>query len=182
MTSDPDRWAAVAIVLKPHGLRGAVYLRPLTRTVEDFLGAPLKRVFPRRRQREMLPPLVIEEMSLHRGSDVLCYFEGVHDRTAAEQLHGLELLIPIEERWAPPEGKYYFDDLKGLAAEEDGSGRSLGAVLRAEEGAAHDYLVLAHPTHPGREVLIPLIPQFVPVVDVPGRRAVVRIPEGLLDL
>ena len=125
---------------------------------------------------------MIEELSLHRGADVLCYFEGVNDRTEAEKLQGLELLIPIEERWAAPEGSFYFDDLAGLAVEEEGTGRDLGTSLRAEEGAAHDYLVIRNPNDAAREVLIPLIPQFVPEVDIPRRRIVVRLPPGLLDL
>ncbi len=176
--SDLAGWVAVGVVLRPHGLRGAVLVKPLTRTTEEFLEAPLDRVHLRRAGTDM-GAFRIAGRSLHKGLPMVT-FAGVANRTASEQLKGAEIVIPEEERWDPGEGSFYFDELEGLALVEEG--REIGRVLRVEEGTAHDFLVFRHPRHPRREVLLPFRPEFVLSVARDEGRIDIRLPEGLLDL
>lgn len=178
--SEQEKWIAVAIVAKPHALRGAVLLKALTRRPEELLEASLEQVYLRRRG-EILRPLTIQSMALHKGVPYV-FFEEITDRTGAEQIQGLELVIPDTERWELPPGEYYADDLVGCEVIEDGSGRSFGPLIRAQEGAAHDYFVFAHPDTPKKEVLLPNVPQFVLKIDLEARQVIVRLPEGLLEL
>lgn len=175
-----DSWVAVAIIGRPHALRGAVSVRPLTRTLDEFEAAPLKRVYLRQNGK-IIGQRVIESISVHKGSPLVC-FEGVDDRNAAEELRGVEIVIPEEERWALPEGQYYADDLEGLDVVDAESGDTLGTVLRAEEGSAHDYLIIAHPRDSERELMIPKVDQVVHRIDIENHRIIVKLPEGLLEI
>ena len=178
--NDPERWVAVGVIGRPHALGGAFLVRPLTRTIDDFLDAPFEQIYLRARG-QVRGPFRIEKLSLHKGYPLM-QMEGVSDRSAVEAIRGGELLIPEEERWELPEGQFYEDELIGLPVFDERSGRELGAVLRTAEGPAHDYLVTAHPDDPRRDLMIPKVPEFVLGIDTEARRIDVRLPEGLLEI
>jgi 16S rRNA processing protein RimM len=95
-------------------------------------------------------------------------FEGVHDRTQAESLRGLEL----EAEPVDVPGTLWVHELIG-AAVRDADGTELGTVRAVEANPASDLLVLESGG------LIPL--RFVTEHDMAARLLVVDIPEGLLD-
>jgi len=173
-----DNWVAVGTIGKPHGLGGLLTIRPFTRPAEEFMEAPLTRVFTRRQGR-MVGELTFVTLTMHSGTP-LARFEGVSDRNAAEALVGLEMVIPEGERWELEEGSYYADDLVGLRLVAE-DGKEFGEVLEVREGPAHDYLVFAHPRKAKAEALLPLVDAFVLKIDEDGARIVVRIPDGLFD-
>ena len=178
--SESDSWVAVAVVLRPHALGGGLMLKPLTRTVEEFLDAELTRVFVRRRA-QVGRELKIASQSAHKNA-VLAYFEGVDDRNGSEDLVGAELVIPENERWELPPGEFYTDQLVGLSIVDSPTGRDLGKLLRTQEGGAHDFFVFQNPDQPKKEMMLPNIPQFIEKIDLEGGRILVRLPEGLLEL
>ena len=173
-----DNWVAVGIIGKPHGLGGLLTIRPFTRTAEEFMEAPLTRVFTRRQGR-MVGELTFVSLTMHSGTP-LARFEGVTDRTGAEALVGLEMVIPEDERWELEDGSYYADDLVGMKLIAD-DGQDFGEVLEVREGPAHDYLVFAHPRKPKTEALLPLVDAFVLEIDEDAAKITVRIPDGLFD-
>jgi 16S rRNA processing protein RimM len=112
-------------------------------------------------------PLVVTATRPHSGRWLVC-FEGIDDRTAAEQLLGVVLTgeaLPAEadELWV--------HELIG-AAVRDASGRDLGTVRSVEANPASDLLVL------DGDVLVPIT--FV--VDQGPGFVVIDPPEGLLDV
>lgn len=178
MTRDDD-WFPVAAIIRPHSLRGAVQLKPFTRTVDEFMDAPLEKVFLRDGA-HVIRPLHLETRSLHKGLPLVTFKE-ITDRTTAESLRGLHLVIPMEERWPAPEG-WFPEDLEGLDVIDRESGEILGTVLRHEEGPAHDYLIFTHPAREGGEVMLPHVDAFVHRIDVEAGQVIVTLPEGLLEL
>jgi 16S rRNA processing protein RimM len=179
--TDQTQWVTVAIILRPHGLGGALVLKPLTRNPDDLLDASLDTLHLRLRGK-VGKSLEVERFSVHKGQP-LVWFKGIEDRTAAEAYIGYELVIPESDRWELEDGQYYFDELEGLQVFTESDDQPLGPVLRIHEGAAHDYLVIAHPNKPGQEVLVPFVqPDCVRSIDLDAGRIVVRLPDGLLDL
>lgn len=126
-------------------------------------------------------PDLIVRSSRHSSGRWLVGFAGVDDRTAAEALHGTQLLVPAAAR--PPiddPDEFYDIDLIGLAAQTP-PGTALGRVTDVVHGPAGDYLAISLDTD-GREHLVPFVGAMVPTVDLPGGRVVVDAPEGLFDL
>ncbi len=117
--------------------------------------------------------------SRHHSGRLLVAFEGVSDRTAAEQLHGglLEAEVDPAERPDDPD-ELYDHQLVGLhvrAADDT----VVGMVTRVVHGPAQDTLVVDAGAH---EVLVPFVTSLVPTVDLDeGYLRLGDVP-GLLEL
>ncbi|MDK2971535.1 MAG: rRNA processing protein RimM [Candidatus Sumerlaeota bacterium] len=173
-------WVMVALVLRPHGLKGVMRLKPMTRQAEELIDAPVEK-FHVRQGRKISGPLTREEFWM--GNKILyARFAEVPDRTAAEQFVNGELLIREEDLWEQPEETYYIHDLEGMDVVDHATGTVLGSVRTAQEGTAHDFLILDLEGVAGSDTLLPLIPLYVPEVNVTARKVRVNIPDGLLDL
>jgi 16S rRNA processing protein RimM len=102
--------------------------------------------------------------------------DGVTDRTAAEQLAGMDIQVAVSELPELPEGEYYWYQLEGLSVRDTG-GRELGRVVRLMETGANDVLVVRAEKAQswGRECLIPWLPeQVVQSVDLDAGQMVVN--------
>lgn len=157
---------------RPHGVRGEVTVDVRTDFVEQrFAAGSVLGAGPRRR-------LVVSSAREH-GGRLLVRFDGVDERTAAEQLRGTLLTVEADE--LPPiddPDEFYDHQLAGLAAVDDG-GEPLGTVRAVLHAPAHDLLVVD--TEAGTEVLVPFVAAMVPEVDVPAGRVVLTPPAGLFD-
>ncbi|MGN6241826.1 MAG: ribosome maturation factor RimM [Cellulosimicrobium cellulans] len=160
----------VARVGKAHGLRGEVALDLRTDEPEERLGVGARL--------ETRPatagPLTVGTVRVHQGR-WLVGFEGVRDRTAAEALRGVELVVEVDA--SDEEDAWYPHELAGLRAEDE-DGRVLGRIDGLEHLPAHDVLVLRETG--GARTLVPFVRQIVPIVDVAGGRVVLDPPGGLL--
>lgn len=180
--AEGEPWVAVALFQRPHGLRGTTRVRPLTNGVDDFLEMPNREFRVRRNGRvDENQVLTLDWMEPDAEDTVRVKFKEIGDRTEADRYTNAELVIRESERWALDEGEYWHDDLAGLTVLDDRSGAMLGRVSHATDGLAHDYLVLLLDAAPGRETLLPLVPEFVRDVDLTGGTVRVLIPDGLLD-
>lgn len=160
----------VARVGRAHGLRGEVALDLRTDDPEERLAVG-ERLETRPAD---AGPLTVATVRVHQGR-WLVGFEGVRDRTGAEALRGVELVVEAEA--SDEEDAWYPHELAGLRAEGT-DGRVLGRVEGLEHLPAHDVLVLREPD--GARTLVPFVRQIVPVVDVAGGRVVLDPPGGLL--
>jgi 16S rRNA processing protein RimM len=133
----------------------------------------------------------------HAGQAVY-WFDGFTSINEAENLRGLDVLIPFEQRVVLPAGQYFVEDLIGCSVFELAQGGAavasspclmseapslIGDVIDVqaigEEQAGTPILVV---DVRGEELLIPLAEDICKRVDVVGRRIEVVLPEGLRDL
>lgn len=124
-------------------------------------------------------PLVVTDMRFHSGI-LLLSFEGVADRNGVEALRNTILVVEADPQESPEDPDEFYDhQLVGLSVEL-ADGTVLGEIADLLHLPGQDVLAVKRPDAP--EVLIPFIKQFVPTVDVAGKRVVVDPPAGLLDL
>jgi len=161
----------VATIGRAHGLRGdvAVDLRTDTPEVRFAVGTVLQTDPP-----EAGPLTVARTRSL--GDRWFLGFDDVTDRTTAEALRGVDLVVEAEGS-ADDEDAWYPHELAGLRAELP-DGTVVGEVVGLEPLPAHDALVIREPS--GTRTLVPFVRAIVPVVDVAGGRVVLDPPDGLL--
>ncbi|MGN6613259.1 MAG: ribosome maturation factor RimM [Angustibacter sp.] len=161
----------VARVGRAHGLRGEVSIEVRTDVPEErFVPGATFVTDP-----ADAGPLTLDSARNHNGV-LLLQFASVSDRTAAEALRGVLLLVDVEASHEPD--AWYEHELVGLRV-EDPAGQVLGEVVRLDAGAAQDLLVVRSVA--GDEVLVPFVAALVPEVDVAGGRVVVDPPGGMFD-
>ena len=160
----------VARIGRAHGLRGEVALDIRTDTPAERLavGAVLET------DRAGVGPLTVATTRDHQGRWLVTFAE-VTDRTAAESLRGVGLVV--DEDASHEDDAWYPHELVGLRAEHV-DGRLIGTVLALEHLPAHDALLIREST--GGRSLVPFVRAIVPVVDVAGGRVVLDPPGGLL--
>ncbi|HYV59463.1 MAG TPA: ribosome maturation factor RimM [Acidimicrobiia bacterium] len=145
---------------RPHGVRGEVVVTLHTERPERTAPGAVLRAGDR--------TLVVASARPHQGR-WLVRFEGVTDRTGAEELRGATLLgEPLDD---PGEGRIWVHELVGDEV-RDAHGKALGRVAEVRANPAHDILVLDD------GVLVPMV--FV--VDRQPGVLVVDPPDGLLDV
>jgi len=163
-------------IIRPHGIRGEVI-------VEVRTDEPEQRYAAGSELRTDTGSLRIEQARPHAaaGRDrLIVAFDGVYDRTTAENLRGILLWVDSAEVPASEDPDEFPDhELIGLAAVTP-EGERLGEVTRIDHAPASDLLVLR--LADGRTALVPFVAPFVPEVDVAGGRIVLTPPPGLLEL
>jgi 16S rRNA processing protein RimM len=156
---------------RAHGVRGEV-------SVEIRTDDPDARFAPGSSlATEEIGPLTIETVRTHTDR-LLVRFAGIDDRSAAETLRGVLLLVDSAE--VPPTDdpdEFHDHELIGLAAVAP-DGASLGEIVDVEHHG-QDLLVLRRTA--GGDALVPFVSAIVTDVDVPGGRIVLDPPPGLLE-
>lgn len=160
----------VATIGRAHGLKGEVALDLRTETPEERLavGAVLAT------EPVSAGPLTVVRTRVQSGRWFVLFAEAA-DRTAAEALRGVELVVDAPA--SQEDDAWYPHELVGLRAERP-DGSPVGEVVGLEHLPAHDVLVVREPD--GARTLVPFVRAIVPVVDVAGGRVVVDPPAGLL--
>lgn len=161
---------AVATIGRAHGLRGDVVLDVRTDVPEQrfTVGAVLATDPP------AVGPLTVARVR-SQGDHWFVGFEQVADRTGAEALRGVQLVVPAQD--STEEDAWYPYELAGLRVERL-DGTVVGEVIGLEHLPAQDALVVRETG--GQRTLVPFVRAIVPVVDVPGGRVVLDAPHGLL--
>ncbi|MGB7553958.1 MAG: ribosome maturation factor RimM [Candidatus Korobacteraceae bacterium] len=169
----------MARVLGPQGRRGEVM-------------AELHTDFPERfQERRRLSGLAlngsrrelqVEEHWFHKGGVVL-KFVGVESISDAEQLAGLELQVPFEQRAELEAGANYVSDVVGCEVWIKDAQQLLGTVSEVQFGAGEaPLLVVRAKAGAGQEILVPYAEEFLKSADFQQRRIEMELPEGLLAL
>ena len=165
MTVEPEPDLRIGRVLKAHGVKGVVRVELLTDFPDRF--APGREVMV---AEQRLKVARSEELD---GS-MLVAFEGIDDRTAAEQLAGAYLTVPLSEARPLPADRYYHFQLVGLTVFDSRGARELGKVAEVLTYAANDVLRVTDGDH---EILIPMIRSVVRSIAPAEGRITVDLPE-----
>ena len=170
-TGDTTELVTIGRVVKAHGIRGEVVVHPLS-DVEGRFDVGTEVVVGGTRR-------TITASRPHQGR-ILLAFEGVADRSAAEDLRGQELLAPAVD--LQDSDTFYAHELIGLRVRHL-DGRDLGevtALFELPEAAGYDLLEV---TRAEGEWLLPCADDLVEAVEEEDGSIVLVVdpPEGLLE-
>lgn len=156
---------------RAHGVRGDLFVEPMTDSPEVRFadGSTLKTSDHK--------TLTVSSSKWHSGRFVV-HFKGIDDRTAAESIRGIQLIVEVDPTELPDDPDEFYDhQLVGLTAfigEQE-----IGKVTEVIHLPAQDLLAIKKSD--GAEALVPFVTEFVPVVDVQNKRVELTPPPGLID-
>ncbi|OPX86711.1 MAG: Ribosome maturation factor RimM [Pelotomaculum sp. PtaB.Bin104] len=168
-----EEYIHIGKILNTQGNRGAVRILPLTDYPERFQQMERVNVLTNGSLRQ----LNIENSYSHKKFIIL-QFKEIQDMNAAEELKGGLLVVTRKELMPLEEGTFYIFDLIGIAV-YDCSGNYLGKITDVIQTGSNDVYVVETGAKP---ILIPALKKVVKDTNLAGRRMVVELPEGLLDL
>lgn len=167
---------AVGVIRRAHGLRGEASIEPWTDSPERF--AELETVTLVSPDDSSSRDARIESTRVH-GERALVKFAGVESPEDVQLLQGWTIEIPEAEARALEDDEYFIHDLVGLTL-FDANGNARGVVTEVIEGGGG--LLLRVQRADGRRYELPFAADLCTEIDLPGKRMVVALPEGLDDL
>lgn len=167
---------AVGVIRRAHGVRGEASIEPWTDSVHRF--DELESVTLVSPDEKQTREVRIESVRAH-GERALVKFAGVETPEDVQLLQNWTIEIPADEARALEEDEYFLHDLVGLTL-FDAEGRERGVVDDVLEGGGGVILVVKRAG--GRTYELPFAAELCTEIDVPGKRIVVALPEGLDDL
>lgn len=166
----------VGRVAKAHGIRGELAVEVRTDSPEERFAEGT--VLTGQARDGSTRRLTVAAVRPH-GGRLLVRFTEAPDRTAAEELRGVLLLVDTEDLPDIEDPDEFYDhELEGLRAELV-DGTPVGTVREVIHAPAGELLAVDRDA--GSEVLVPFVAEIVPQVDIAGGRIVIDPPEGLLD-
>ncbi len=155
-----SEYLRIGLIVRPHGVHGAVKLEPLTDSPERYRG--LKDAFLERKG--VYSPVTVSDTGW-KDNAVYATLSCSASREEAEALRGAYLCVDRAHAVKLPADTYFVADLIGCAV-SDTSNRALGRLTDVFETGANDvYEIKGEKT-----LLIPALKKLLREVDIPGRR------------
>lgn len=191
MQENSSPWVVLAHLLRPQGRKGELLAELLTDFPEHLAGRKgLFLLSPGASETAEPRPVEILSSWLPVGRNrgrVVLQIAGIEDISSAETLSGLDLVVREEDRMPLEEGSAYVSDMVGCSLLDnsvpigvvtdvqfptapDGTRLTEGAPLLVVDGAEQG------------EILVPFVKAFLQQVDIPGRKIVMNLPAGLVDV
>jgi len=165
---EADDVVDLGIVVKPHGLKGEVWLDLGTDAPERLPELPGLTVMGPGGAR----PATVEYVHGITGGRAIVKLEGINERDAAEAIRDHVLQVARATLPPPPDGAYYEYQIVGLRA-VTAAGADLGRVRQVLRTGAND-------VYETEKALIPAIASVVREIDLERGEMVVEDVDGLL--
>ncbi len=171
-----DELFAVGVIRRPHGIRGEISVEPLTDFPDRF--NDLERVRLVRPDRAASDEVRVESARVH-GQRVLLKLEGIDTPERVRELRDWTLEIEPGQARSLDDDEYFLHDLEGLTVVTPG-GRTVGTVAGVAEGGGGILLTVRKVS--GGSFEMPFAASICTEIDLPSRRIVADLPEGLENL
>lgn len=163
----------IGVITSTHGLRGEVKVFPTTDDAARF--KKLKKCFIRTKDKD----IEVEKNTCKFFKNmVILSFKEFNNINEIEKYKGCDLYVTRENAVPLNEDEFYISDIIGAEVYEE-NGEKLGVISDVLKTGANDVFAVKLPDK--KEVLIPVIKEFVPEMDVEHKKVTVKLMKGMLD-
>ena len=155
-------------ISRAHGLEGELIIRTFDPASEVMDQVDTVVARPRSGGERVL---TIESIREAPKNDLLVAFDEIRKRHQAEELVGAVLFANRADLGELEPGEYFQGDLLGLPVFDE-AGNGLGSIAEVMNSGPIPNLVIRGEGLP--EIMVPLIEEYVPTIDMELRRVVVR--------
>jgi 16S rRNA processing protein RimM len=164
---------ALGVIRKPHGIRGEVSVEPWTDSFERF--EDLSNVILVSPDASTTREATIESAREH-GGRALLKFAGFTTPEDVDALRQWTIEIPEEKARRRKANEFFMHDLIGLhLIDKDGHDR--GETIDAYEGGGG--VLLSVRRSDGKTYDVPFAETICTEIDLPGKKIIVELPEGI---
>ena len=177
-----EEYLQVGILVKPHGIKGAIKVFPTTDEQKRFKKG---QTFLLQHKTEKLTVKV--ESAQYFKQFAILKFEGIDTPEEINLYRNCPLLTDREHAAKLSKDEYFIADLIGLSVESD-AGEAIGEVTDVITTGANEVLIIkagggtydGTTVAPGTELLFPSIKECIKEIDFENGKIVVHIMPGLL--
>ena len=128
----------------------------------------------------ILVPFFIEEYRFRGNETAIVKFEDVDIQDGAPALTGSEVFFPRSLADSSQTGEMSLPELVGYTVVDASDGNDIGTLCGIDDTTVNMLFVIS--ASDGREILVPVNPDWIEEVDSGRRRIVMMMPPGLLEL
>jgi len=125
-----------------------------------------------------LVPFLIERKQWHKGQFLRVKFDEVDTEAQADEIVGREVYLPLEFLPELEEGQFYYHEIVGFQVQDAKHG-NIGTVLGVNDSGIQPLLVIHFQE---KEILIPLLDEFIQQLDKPNQTLYLKTPPGMMEL
>ncbi|MCD8260770.1 MAG: ribosome maturation factor RimM [Bacteroides sp.] len=163
----------IGIINKPHGIHGEVLFTftddIFDRVDCDYLVCLMDGIYI---------PFFLEEYRFRTDTTALVKFEDVDSDQKARRFTNVEVWFPVKYAAESREEEYSWDYFCGFQAENMELG-VIGTITEVDTATINTLFVV---DREGEEILIPAQEDFIETIDHKGRKILLKLPEGLLQI
>jgi len=161
-------------IVKKYSFKGELLVKLDTDDPEIY--TQMESVFVEKNKN--LIPFFIQRSSLHKSTLLRVKFEDVENDEDTDPLIGLKLYLPLALLPALEENQFYYHEIIGFTV-EDASFGNVGTITGVNDSTAQ---ALFEIDRDGKEILIPLIDDFIKNVDKKNKVLQLEVPKGLIEI
>ncbi len=161
-------------ITKPHGLKGEVQIWLDVDLPEAY--ETLEALFLE--QKGELIPYIIEQIQI-RGKKSILKLEDFKKIEDTEKIVGLEVYLPLKKLPKLKGKQFYYHDVIGYEVCDKTPENKVGKLAAIYESTGQDLFAVLKDE---KEILIPIVDDFIVSIDHEAEQIVVSVPDGLIDL
>ncbi len=174
-TPSSDELVIVGVIAQPHGIHGEVRVHQYNPDSEVLWEVDAIQV--RRKGQRTMETMMIEDTRYHTKGPLLT-LKNCNSRNEADLLRGAEIFLHTEDMPELDDMEFYFHQVEGFPVFNTHTGEAMGEVVRVIPSPAQDLMVVLYEK---REVLIPVVEELIPVIDLEAKRVEVNPIPGLFE-
>lgn len=161
-------------IVKKYSFKGELLVKLDTDNPEQF--SNLESVFVELHNK--LIPFFVQKSALHKSELLRIHFEDVDTEADADALLKKDLYLPLTLLPKLADDKFYYHEVIGFDVVDINYG-DVGKITGVIDHTAQPLFQI---DNAGKEVLIPIIDEFLVKIDKPNKTITVTTPEGLLTI
>lgn len=165
----------LGLIVRKHSYKGEVVIK--LDTDEPELYADLDAVFVEMNNK--LLPFFIEKSLLQKGNQLRVDFEDVDNEEDANQLLKKPVYLPLTMLPKLEGNKFYYHEVIGFKIIDEKFGE-VGIIKSINDSTAQILFIIENDDK--KELLIPMIDEFLDKVDRNNKTVHVKVPEGLIEM
>lgn len=130
-------------------------------------------------QNHNLVPFFIEKAQLHKNNFLKVKFEDIDSEQAADEIIGASVYLPLSLLPKLEGDQFYYHEVIQFDIEDIHHG-VFGKIVSINDSSAQPLFEVLSTNH--KEMLIPMIDEFIVSINRKEKKVQVSLPEGLLDI